>query len=84
MKQTIELIDGKMKPEDMFPFLPEIYEYMAMDKNGYWYAYSDKPIISSKHLWNCNPASFLHPRELRNIYYTGDWKDSLHERPSTK
>ena len=87
-KQTIEIIDGKMKPMDGFKLINNKFKYIAMDKDGEWFAAEEKPLICLKmEMWGFDDPSdgYIKPSigfifNHSMVDYTGDWKDSLHER----
>ena len=96
-KQTIELIDGKTKPRDVFRINSEKYKYMSMDRDGEWHLFEKRPRLTgdkkfdrSPEYWATECMTTTHgvcrdyddsePVKFK-IDYTGDWKDSLHERP---
>ena len=81
-KQTIELIDGKIKVEDVFLFLPEGYNYIAMDEDRNWNAFKDKPIMKEGY-WFRNPESNepVHCISFSNIYDPEGFTDALYGRP---
>lgn len=61
---------------------PDGFNWFAVDKNGLGYFYSYKPKYDDEHdYWydvDCLEGSAL----LSELHgYTGDWKDSLRERP---
>ena len=70
-------------------FLRKKYNYIAMGKDGLWAAFTELPLkiddywygdAPNNPFWNCG-FSFGNEVFFINIHYTGDWKDSLHERP---
>ena len=54
-------------------------KYIAMDKDGNWWCYADKPILSSNYWYGLEPQSI--PEDYAPKNYKGDWKNSLIERP---
>ncbi len=79
-EETIKLIDGKIKREDVFKLIPEKYKYIEQDESGYWFAYIDRPKEEEFYTFKYSRTNFM---ELHFfcIDYAGDWKDSLFERP---
>lgn len=68
--------------DKLWPLLPPWIKYLAMDKDYGWFAYTLKPSLGDFHAWNVigNEYYFKIPSEHVPIY-SGDWKDSLVERP---
>jgi hypothetical protein len=60
-------------------------KFVAMDKDGTWCAYGDKPsrnYISARwHVPSSRTRHYALPPEFCPKGYTGHWKDSLFERP---
>ena len=83
IKETIELIDGKIKPEDVLKLLPKIYKYIALMKDGEWRVFQEKPIIDEDEDWESYSDKGSHENwlDVLDIDYTGNWQDSLFERP---
>lgn len=87
-------LNGRMNdwqdgPEDIVP-IPEpqlewnpkwgeIFNYAAMDKLGAWYAYTIPPQETSRS-WSSGSA-FIHIPKHLHPTFTGDWRQSLIERP---
>ena len=64
----------------LWPLLPPWIKYLAQDYNRDWYATLDKPELKEKY-WTACPGKFIAiPKKYAPIY-SGDWKDSLVERP---
>lgn len=61
-----------------WPAMPAWCTYVAMDKDGTWYAYIDMPNIELNGWANSDHCYFI-PKEYHPIF-TGNWKDSLAER----
>ena len=68
----------RMKIADLWDYLPSEARYVAMDYSGKWFWYVDKPSFRESDWGNVQK---LFARIGIAIDYTGDWKDSLHERP---
>jgi len=66
----------------LWPLLPPWIKYLAMDKNYGWFGYKNKPLqgISSWHSNGTEDDYCTIPSKYVPIY-SGDWKDSLVERP---
>ena len=79
-KQTIDIINGTIKPEDVFKIIDFKFKYIAMDEDGFWQAYSGKPYLSDDNFWRMNYGVCCGLQFILGIDYTGDWEDSLHER----
>jgi len=69
----------------LWPLLPPWIKWVAQDSNGLWYGYPTKPAFNS-----CNWAAvnntdwyYMHIPKSYAPIYSGDWKDSLVERPTT-
>jgi len=70
----------------LWPLLPPWIKYLAMDSEGKWYGFTGMPhTIVTK--WVCTQhteeqgTTWLYiPKDYAPIY-SGDWKDSLVERP---
>lgn len=64
-----------LQPQDVFDYLPEKFNYILMNPEGYWSAVANTPSLNwDKSCWN--PVKESEPLIL-NIEYTGDWKNSL-------
>jgi hypothetical protein len=64
--------------------LPGFIKFIAMDEDGKWSGYLEKPDMVNNYWWprqNPYPISINLISEHRPKGYTGDWKDSLFERP---
>ena len=73
----------KLNCDKLWPLLPPWIKYLAMDANNEWYSYSLKPYagLSSNWFHNSLECSVCYvPKDYAPIY-SGDWKDSLVERP---
>jgi hypothetical protein len=56
---------------------PSWFKWIAMDKDGEWFGYGSKPIS-----WGDNDdATNIHP-DYTPRNFTGDWTESLFERPN--
>jgi len=69
--------------DKLWPLLPPWIKYLAMDANNEWYSYSLKPYQWQGGNWfhNSLECSVCYvPKDYAPIY-SGDWKDSLVERP---
>lgn len=64
-----------------FSCLPKWAKWIAMDANGHWYWYGQRPDIMYQMAWD-NPYGIagLIPKEYKPIF-NGNWKDSLFEVP---
>ena len=60
---------------------PTWCNWVAMDKNGLWFAYSIEPrCIDATDRWTVGGAYFI-PSEYAPKGFSGDWKESKFERP---
>ena len=73
----------KMTREKAFEYLPEKWEWIAMDKDGDWAAYSQVP-DRLKTFWIMADSEGDYANIAVSIDYTGPWEDSLMERPREK
>jgi len=65
----------------LWPLLPPWIKYLAMDANNEWYSYSLKPYQGGNWFHDSLECSVCYvPKDYAPIY-SGDWKDSLVERP---
>ena len=63
--------------------VPEAYDWVAQDEDGYIFAYLDKPTPSSKELaWSCikSPLHLVQKGMVTNVY----WTNTLTKRPVGK
>ena len=63
--------------------VPEGYDWVAQDEDGYIFAYLDKPTPSSKELaWSCikSPLHLVQKGMVTNVY----WTNTLTKRPVGK
>ena len=63
--------------------VPEGYDWVVQDEDGYIFAYLDKPTPSSKELaWSCikSPLHLVQKGMVTNVY----WTNTLTKRPSGK
>ena len=61
--------------------VPLCCQYVAMDQSGEWFAYKDEPRVIFS-VWNFDRYHIrIHPDHYPKNF-TGDWKDSLMQRPS--
>jgi hypothetical protein len=58
---------------------PTWCKWVAMDKDGRWFGYSDKPTQSCA-IWSGDAVVKIHP-DYTPRNFTGDWTESLFERP---
>jgi len=58
---------------------PTWCKLVAMDKDGRWFGYSDKPTQSCA-IWSGDAVVKIHP-DYYPKNFTGDWTESLFERP---
>lgn len=63
--------------------IKRVYNYIAKDKDGEWWAYANKPTrIDHEYYYDINDGECTSLRALSNKIFTDcDWKDSLMERP---
>lgn len=70
-------------PEIDWPSMPAWFTHVARDRVGSWYGYDQKPSIRTG---SWETSDYIAYR-IRSDYYpkfSGDWKESLCERPSPK
>lgn len=70
------------RPEGGWEHLPPWIKWRAMDENGVWWCYSEKP-EKKQHNW-ASPGVWNSHLIIPPAYcptYTGPWTDSLDERP---
>jgi hypothetical protein len=53
---------------------PDFARYLAMDRDGEWYWYEEKPTIENNELWDAIGAHQL-------ARCPPNWRDTLEERP---
>jgi len=70
----------------LWPILSPWIKWVARDEGGEWFGYAEEPYRSGE-VWRRGYASFI-PAEYASFIpaeyapvFTGDWKDSLCERP---
>lgn len=81
-ESEIDVISEWIEPLDFdWDCLPAWSNFIAMNEDGNWYHYSDKPCLYYD-FWSGFYRYGIIPLEYAPKNYTGDWKDSLHERPS--
>ena len=61
--------------------LPKWANWIAMDEDGDWYHYSDKPQIDKHPIWVCSEYNEAIPKKYYPKNFTGDWKKSLFNVP---
>ena len=66
--------------DKLWPLLPPWIKYLAQDYDGNWYASFDKPELKERYWTACSGKFIVIPKDYAPIY-SGDWKDSLVERP---
>lgn len=62
--------------------LPRWSRYIAMDRDGEWWAYDDLPINFGMDSWASTDRTYSYvkiPPEFEPENFRGDWKDSLFE-----
>ena len=64
--------------------VPARFRYIAMDKCGWWFAYTHRPARARKIWYIPDPIQYaveqrLYPRFIDLSSLAGDWKDSLIE-----
>ena len=65
--------------------LPKWANWIAMDQEGDWYYYSDKPQMDDDHpIWVSSEFNDAIPPEYYPKNFTGDWANSLLEVPKNK
>ena len=76
----VEVIKATVKPSIDWSHVSEDFQYLAMDADGTFHIYTDKPLQGNRQ-WTtnlpCTPA--IHFASF--VPGTCDWKDSLVERP---
>jgi hypothetical protein len=77
---TYDLVSEWTNPVEI-PWIdyPTWCKWVAMDKDGRWFNFTDKPIISNIY-WIGDGACFI-PTDYTPSNFTGDWTESLFERP---
>ena len=60
--------------------MPKYCRSITMDENEDWNGHYQDP-YKMNHTWDSDEHMFLIPIEYAPKNYTGDWKDSLFERP---
>lgn len=72
--------NSKGEPIDIKVLLPLLKKgWVAMDKNGDWYLFKNKPYADSQMMcWRANDIKFFQIRAF-NLKPATDWKDSLME-----
>lgn len=68
------------KPEVNWSTMPAWVNWVAQDKCRSWFGHENKPSISNS-CWMSYTITYI-PAPYAPQNYTGDWKDSLVERPS--
>ena len=74
-----------MPTNDMWKNAPDWANWKAQDKDGYWYWYGDKPIISDLHnVWDIEkPETFLVTNAGR-AEPNSDWRNAIFQRPANQ
>jgi len=70
--------------DKLWPLLPPWIKWLAMRDTGEWRGYTDKPVMKSAYWDGSVPDSWKWYITIPKDYapsYSGDWKDSLVERP---
>lgn len=57
------------------------HRWVAMDEDGSWYAYSERPELACA-TWRVENTEYQRIPENYSPTFSGDWKDSLVERPT--
>ena len=79
IQATVDIVsEWSDTPIVNWPAMPAWCNYVAMDEDGQWYAYIDKPGTDSEGWLPNNDYCFI-PKKYHPTF-TGDWKDSLAER----
>lgn len=77
---TIDLIaEWQDTPIVDWSAMPAWCNYVAMNKDGGWYAHAIEPTITAR-FWESDGLQVFIPKEYHPIF-TGNWKDSLTKRP---
>jgi hypothetical protein len=80
--------EGWMPYEEPVTFdwscLPAWMDWIAMDDDDEWYAYPGMPSQSKRLSYWDGDKDLLIPEDYAPKGYTGDWKDSLMQRPEGK
>lgn len=69
--------------------IPQKYEWLAMDKDGFWEVHEQKPIKGEIDWCICNDREITYDDTVVMLHnftnlkpnFNGDWKDSLMRRP---
>jgi len=73
------------RPEVNWSALAAWHRWVAMDENGEWFSYVLKPVRIISKMWSTDPEGnddeFFQIRATYAPKFSGDWKDSLVERP---
>ena len=78
-KLSSEVKDNSWQPD--WSILPEDMDWIALDADGGWRAYSTEP-LPNHFMWSTGDDSdYLDLRCSVLNKYNGDWKDSLRKRP---
>ena len=60
--------------------VPEEVQWIATDENGVWCEYTEKPILS-RYGWSVSLGDHIHMIYQNGSPFTGNWRESLEERP---
>ena len=63
----------------LWSMLPPWIHWLVVDLDGAWYCFTDKPRVLANFWHNTGPKILIPPEYAPS--FTGDWKDSLCERP---
>ncbi len=70
------------KPAINWAHIPPWFNFVAMDKDGRWNAFSEMPYVSSDRLeWLAKSGRVLSIPPAYQPQFTSDWTESLVERP---
>ena len=77
----VEIVKAVTKPSIDWSHVSENFQYLAMDEDGEFYLYTDKPTQASQQ-WVTNLTYTPATHFASFVPGTCDWKDSLVERPN--
>lgn len=71
------------KPDVPWDDYAKWWRFVAMDKGGQWWGYKNKPTIATINEWLGHDSYYISTRinPEHTPKFTGDWKESLVERP---
>ena len=74
--------EWRIKPEPAIPWdsVPEWLEWWAVDADGEQWFIQEKPEAGGC-MWSIRGGGWLRLPESHRITYTGDWRESLRQRP---